>query len=45
MLDDALRRFHDRGGLILGICNGFQVLVRSGLLPGGSSPVPGDTGS
>jgi phosphoribosylformylglycinamidine synthase len=35
-LGDALRRFHDRGGLILGICNGFQVLVRCGLLPGGS---------
>ncbi|QDV38069.1 phosphoribosylformylglycinamidine synthase I [Tautonia plasticadhaerens] len=34
-LDDALRRFHDRGGLILGICNGFQVLVKAGLLPGG----------
>lgn len=33
-LGDALRRFHDRGGLILGICNGFQVLVRAGLLPG-----------
>ena len=31
---DALRRFHDRGGLILGICNGFQVLVKAGLLPG-----------
>ena len=36
-LGDALRRFHDRGGLILGICNGFQVLVRSGFLPGGAS--------
>lgn len=35
VLDRALRRFHDRGGLVLGICNGFQVLVRSGLLPGG----------
>ena len=35
VLGDALRRFHDRGGLVLGICNGFQVLVRSGLLPGG----------
>ena len=23
----------DRGGLILGICNGFQALVKSGLLP------------
>jgi phosphoribosylformylglycinamidine synthase len=35
VLGDAMRRFHDRGGLILGICNGFQVLLRSGLLPGG----------
>lgn len=33
-LGDALHRFHDRGGLVLGICNGFQVLVKSGLLPG-----------
>jgi len=39
-LGDALRRFHDRGGLILGICNGFQVLVRCGLLPGGQVPFP-----
>jgi len=31
-LGDALRRFHDRGGLILGICNGFQVLLQTGLL-------------
>jgi phosphoribosylformylglycinamidine synthase I len=37
-LGDALRRFRDRGGLILGICNGFQVLVKAGLLPGGPSP-------
>jgi len=36
-LGDALRRFHDRGGLILGVCNGFQVLVRCGLLPGGKT--------
>ncbi len=34
VLGDSLRRFHDRGGLVLGICNGFQVLVRAGLLPG-----------
>jgi phosphoribosylformylglycinamidine synthase subunit PurQ / glutaminase len=34
VLGEALRRFHDRGGLVLGICNGFQVLVRAGLLPG-----------
>src|SRR5438270_4509192 len=30
----AVRRFADEGGLVLGICNGFQVLVESGLLPG-----------
>jgi phosphoribosylformylglycinamidine synthase len=35
VLTEALTRFHDRGGLTLGICNGFQVLVRAGLLPGG----------
>jgi len=35
-LNDALHRFRDRGGLLLGICNGFQVLVRAGLLPGGT---------
>ena len=34
VLLDALERFHERGGLVLGICNGFQVLVRAGLLPG-----------
>jgi phosphoribosylformylglycinamidine synthase subunit PurQ / glutaminase len=33
-LGDAITAFLDRGGLILGICNGFQVLVRLGLLPG-----------
>ena len=27
-------RFAERGGLLLGICNGFQVLVEAGLLPG-----------
>lgn len=30
----ALRRFAAAGGLVLGICNGFQVLVECGLLPG-----------
>ena len=30
----AVREFAARGGLVLGICNGFQVLVESGLLPG-----------
>jgi phosphoribosylformylglycinamidine synthase len=37
-LGDALWQFHARGGLILGICNGFQVLVKAGLLPGGANP-------
>lgn len=31
----ALRRLVERGGGILGICNGFQALVKTGLLPGG----------
>jgi phosphoribosylformylglycinamidine synthase subunit PurQ / glutaminase len=31
---DAVRRFADEGGLVLGICNGFQVLCEAGLLPG-----------
>jgi phosphoribosylformylglycinamidine synthase len=30
----AVRRFADAGGLVLGICNGFQVLCEAGLLPG-----------
>jgi len=30
----AIRRFASEGGLVLGICNGFQILVESGLLPG-----------
>ena len=30
-----IRLLLDRGGLILGICNGFQALVKSGLLPYG----------
>ena len=29
---DALRSLVDRGGAVLGICNGFQVLVKTGLL-------------
>ena len=34
-LADALREFVAAGKLVLGICNGFQVLVKSGLLPHG----------
>jgi phosphoribosylformylglycinamidine synthase len=30
----AVREFAAGGGLVLGICNGFQILVESGLLPG-----------
>jgi phosphoribosylformylglycinamidine synthase len=33
-LADDLRAFVDSGRLVIGICNGFQVLVRLGLLPG-----------
>ena len=30
----AVERFAKRGGLVLGICNGFQILLEAGLLPG-----------
>ena len=30
----AIKEFADRGGLVLGICNGFQILLEAGLLPG-----------
>jgi phosphoribosylformylglycinamidine synthase len=30
----AVRQFAADGGLVLGVCNGFQILVESGLLPG-----------
>ena len=30
----AVKAFADRGGPVLGICNGFQILQESGLLPG-----------
>lgn len=31
-LGDLLARFRDRGGVVLGICNGFQVLMQTGML-------------
>ncbi len=31
---DAVRAHAARGGLVLGICNGFQILCEAGLLPG-----------
>jgi phosphoribosylformylglycinamidine synthase len=30
----AVQRFAGEGGLVLGICNGFQILLEAGLLPG-----------
>jgi len=42
-LGEDIQNFVDRGGLILGICNGLQVLVKAGILPrspnGGAPPV------
>jgi phosphoribosylformylglycinamidine synthase len=35
-LYEPFKRFIERGGLVLGICNGFQVLVKTGFLPGAS---------
>jgi phosphoribosylformylglycinamidine synthase len=32
-LGDALARFVDDGGLVIGICNGFQTIAKLGLLP------------
>lgn len=32
-LGDDITRFYEAGGLMLGICNGFQVLVKAGFLP------------
>ena len=33
-LYEPIRKFIDDGKLVLGICNGFQVLVKTGILPG-----------
>jgi phosphoribosylformylglycinamidine synthase len=30
----AVLEYAERGGLVIGICNGFQILLESGLLPG-----------
>jgi phosphoribosylformylglycinamidine synthase len=35
---DLVTEFADDGGLVLGICNGFQVLCEAGLLPGALLP-------
>lgn len=31
---DAMKKHAERGGAVLGICNGFQILCETGLLPG-----------
>jgi phosphoribosylformylglycinamidine synthase I len=43
-LADRLRDFVASGRLLLGICNGFQVLVKSGLLPGAAPGLRSDEG-
>lgn len=42
-LADSLAAFRDAGKLILGICNGFQVLIKSGLLDSDDDRGPGAT--
>ncbi len=39
-LNQDIPRFIEKGGLILGICNGFQVLTRAGILPEPSPDLP-----
>jgi phosphoribosylformylglycinamidine synthase I len=38
---EAVAEFADRGGPVLGICNGFQVLCEAGMLPGALLPNAG----
>ncbi len=42
-LGEDIERFVEAGGLILGICNGFQVLVKAGILPPSADGNPGLT--
>jgi len=37
---EAIRNLLDRDGLILGVCNGFQALIKTGLLPYGELRTP-----
>lgn len=43
-LGEDIERFVEKGGLILGLCNGFQVLVKAGILPDSllTSPLKGE---
>lgn len=43
-LGEALHQFLGQDKLVLGICNGFQVLMRSGILPGGGEAWPPKSG-
>lgn len=38
--EDQLHQFVDDGRIVLGICNGFQTLVKCGLLPGDQAEAP-----
>ena len=40
-LFEPIQKFIEDGKLVLGICNGFQVLVKAGILPGNDSGAPG----
>jgi phosphoribosylformylglycinamidine synthase I len=31
---ESVKKFADQGGIVIGICNGFQILCEAGLLPG-----------
>src|ERR1700722_6626785 len=42
-LGDALRKFVESGKPVIGICNGFQVLVKTDLLPGPLADRAGQT--
>jgi phosphoribosylformylglycinamidine synthase len=42
-LAESLAAFRDAGKLILGICNGFQILIKSGLLDSDDAAGPGAT--
>lgn len=38
-LSESILRLIERGGVVIGICNGFQVLVKLGILPGVEAPI------
>lgn len=42
-LYEPIQKFIEAGKLALGICNGFQVLVKAGILPGNGETEPQDT--